>query len=166
LVVTDGLRSAYVVLGNGDGTFGPSTKIPLHTDPIGIAIADLNGDGVLDLDIAIFGPENGNQGETAILIGVGDGSFESPVYYPLTHNGVRLVATDLNHDGKLDLAVAVQHFSTQGMGWQYCWGMGMGLSSRPSLPCQETPKTSRPMTLREMEMLTSPSQVTSTCKFV
>ena len=111
LVVTDGIKSAYVVLGNGDGTFGSSLKIALDNDPIGIAIADLNGDGILDLAIAIYGPSNNSQGEAAILIGVGAGTFASPVYYPLTHNGVRLVATDLNHDGKLDLAVAVQHFS-------------------------------------------------------
>ena len=112
LVVTDGIKSAYVVLGNGDGTFGPSTKITLHNDPIGVAIADLNGDSILDLAIANFGPEINSQGEAAILTGVGNGTFAAPVFYPLTHNGVRLVATDLNHDGNLDLAVAVTHFST------------------------------------------------------
>jgi len=111
LVVTDGIRSVYVVLGNGDGTFGSSTKVKLHNDPIGIAIADLNGDSILDLAIANFGPETNSQGEAAILIGVGDGTFAPPVFYPLTHNGIRLVATDVNHDGKADLAVAVTHFS-------------------------------------------------------
>src|SRR5262249_54035302 len=107
LVVTDGIKSAYVSLGNGDGTFGPATKIGLDTGPKGIAIADLDGDGILDLAIAIFGQSNQNQGEVAILIGVGDGTFAAPVFYSLAHDaqGSRLVATDLNHDGKLDLAV-------------------------------------------------------------
>ncbi len=126
LVVTDGIKSAYVVLGNGDGTFGTATKITLHTNPIGISIADLNSDGILDLAIANFGPENNSQGEVAILLGLGDGSFASPVYYPLTHNGVRLVAIDLNHDGKLDLAVAVQHFSTEKNGLAVLLGNGDG----------------------------------------
>jgi FG-GAP-like repeat len=126
LVVTDGIKSAYVVPGNGDGTFGSPSKIALHNDPIGIAIADLNGDGIPDLAIAIFGPENNSQGEAAILQGVGDGTFASPVYYPLTHNGVRLVATDLNHDGKLDLAVAVQHFSNEKNGLAVLLGNGDG----------------------------------------
>lgn len=112
LVVTDGIRSTHVVLGNGDGSFGPPSSIRLHNDPIGIAIADLNRDGILDLAIAIYGPSNNSQGEVAILIGIGDGSFAPPVFYSLTHNGVRLVATDLNHDGKLDLAVAIQHYLT------------------------------------------------------
>jgi hypothetical protein len=112
LVVTDDIKSAYTILGNGDGTFAAAMKISLHTGPGGIAVADLNGDSVPDLAIAIYGRFNQNQGEVAILIGVGDGTFAAPVLYSLAHdaNGLRLVATDLNHDGKLDLAVALQHF--------------------------------------------------------
>ena len=52
LIVTDGIKSAYVVLGQGDGTFGSSSKITLHNDPRGIEIKDLNSDGILDLAIA------------------------------------------------------------------------------------------------------------------
>src|SRR2546423_10645000 len=49
-------------------------------------------------------------GQVAVLLGVGDGTFAAPVFYDLTpYQAVRLVAVDLNHDGKLDLAVAVQH---------------------------------------------------------
>ena len=36
--MTDGIKSAYVVLGQGDGTFGSSSKITLHNDPRGIEI--------------------------------------------------------------------------------------------------------------------------------
>jgi hypothetical protein len=84
----------------------------LGGQPLGIAIADLNGDGILDLAIALFGPARPPfGGQVAVLLGVGDGSFAAPVLYDLTpYQGVRLVAIDLNHDGKLDLAVAVQHF--------------------------------------------------------
>ena len=108
LVVTDIVKSAYVVLGNGDGTFGSSSSISLHEDTLGIAIADLNDDGIPDLAIAIAGLHN-SHGEAAILIGLGDGSFARPVFYNLTDNALRLVATDLNHDGKLDLAVALSN---------------------------------------------------------
>jgi FG-GAP-like repeat len=108
LVVTDDLESAYIVLGNGDGTFGSPSHISLHKNAYGIAIADLNGDGILDLAIAIAGAHN-SRGEAAILIGLGDGSFAPPVFYNLTDNAIRLVATDLNHDGKLDLAVALSN---------------------------------------------------------
>jgi hypothetical protein len=110
LVVTDDIQAAYIVLGNGDGTFGSSSTISLHDSPLGIAIADLNGDGILDLAIAIAADLHG---EAAILIGLGDGRFAPPVYYGLTYNGIRLVATDLNHDGKLDLAVALNNPSAR-----------------------------------------------------
>src|SRR5262249_38137284 len=112
LVVTDGITSAYVVLGRGDGTFGTPTRITLHNDPQGIAIGDFNDDGIIDLATAIVGGQFSSQGEAAVLLGNGDGSFASPVFYPLTENGSRLVATDLNNDGKLDLVVAILRFST------------------------------------------------------
>src|SRR5439155_1873821 len=112
LVVTDGERSAYVALGNGDGTFGPPSTILLHNQPLGIAIADFNGDGILDLAIALFGPARPPLGgQVAVLLGVGGGTFAAPVFYDLTpYQAVRLATVDLNHDGKLDLAIALQHF--------------------------------------------------------
>jgi len=112
LVVTDDRHTANVVLGHGDGTFGRSSKIQLDGQPLGIAIADLNGDGILDLAIALFGPARPPLGgQVAVLLGVGDGTFAAPVFYDLTpYQAVRLVAVDLNHDGKLDLAIALQHF--------------------------------------------------------
>ena len=110
LVVTDASTSAHVALGDGDGTFEAFSTITLHSQPKGIAIADLNSDGIPDLAIAIFGPAHTFNGEVAVLIGNGDGSFASPVYYDVgDQNANRLVATDLNKDGKLDLAVAIQH---------------------------------------------------------
>jgi hypothetical protein len=126
LIVTDGIKAVHVVLGNGDGTFEPPATITLHNDPRGIALADLNADGILDVAVAIFGRPGTSQGEAAILIGHGDGTFASPVFYPLTHNGSRLVTADLNNDGKLDLAVAVQHFSVPQNGLAVLLGNGDG----------------------------------------
>jgi len=113
LAVTDGIKSVYVVLGNGDGTFGSPTRYTLHTSTIGVEVADLNADGKLDLAVANFGPPNNSRGEIAILLGNGDGSFAVPAYYELGHNAVRLTAVELNGDAALDLAVAVEHFSSQ-----------------------------------------------------
>ncbi len=42
----------------------------------------------------------------AILLGVGDGSFQAPVYYPVENNPWNVVVGDLNQDGFLDLAVS------------------------------------------------------------
>jgi hypothetical protein len=131
LVVTDGINSAYVSFGNGDGTFAPATRISLATQPMGIAIADFNGDGHPDIAVAIHGPENNSQGFVSILIGQGDGSFSPPVLYSLDHNAVRLVAADLNGDGKPDLAVALQHFSSPKKGLAVLLGNGDGTFQTP-----------------------------------
>jgi hypothetical protein len=127
LVVTDANTSVYVALGHGDGTFGSSIAITVPNHPRGIAIGDFNADGIPDLAIAIFGPMHSFDGQVAILIGNGDGSFAAPVFYDVgTQNAIRLVATDLNNDGKVDLAVAVQHSSHATNGLAVLLGNGDG----------------------------------------
>jgi hypothetical protein len=68
-------------------------------------VGDLNGDGKLDLAVAL-----GNKAAVAILMGKGDGTFgaassvataASALYFPLA-----LTIADLNHDGRLDIATA------------------------------------------------------------
>ena len=133
LVVTDGFHSAYIILGHGDGTFESPSQIPLQDEqPLGIAIEDFNADGVLDLAIAEFGLFGFSMGKAAILMGNGDGTFAPPVYYSLEgHGGVRVVATDLNNDGKVDLAFAVQHFSDPTNGLAVILGNGDGTFQDP-----------------------------------
>ncbi len=60
LAVTDtGDNVVRILLGNGDGTFGPPTAIPVGNYPTAIIAADFNNDGKLDLATA-----NGGGGTT------------------------------------------------------------------------------------------------------
>ena len=126
LVVTDGIKAVDIALGHGDGTFAPASAIIVSDRPTGIAISDLDGDGVLDLAIACLG--NNSQGSVAVLIGVGDGSFAPPVFYSFTppQAAGAVVATDLNHDGQLDLAVALSHFPSANNSLAILLGNGDG----------------------------------------
>ena len=57
-----------VLLGNGDGTFGPTANLNIGTEPFAIASADFNGDGIPDLATA-----NVDANNISILLGKGDG---------------------------------------------------------------------------------------------
>jgi hypothetical protein len=84
LVVSDKFTSLHIVFGQGDGTFGPASNIQVNRrgnfETRGIAIADLNSDGVPDLGVAIYNGLYDDEGKIAILIGQGDGSFEPPIF--------------------------------------------------------------------------------------
>jgi len=90
-----------VLLGNGDGSFQSPVNYTAGLNPAGVATADFNNDGKLDLAVV------NNIGSISILLGNGDGTFQthfdySTGFFPIGTLGV----ADFNGDGKVDLAVA------------------------------------------------------------
>jgi hypothetical protein len=81
-----------IALGNGDGTFQKATAVELKGD--GVAVADVNGDGIPDLISDAIG----------IALGTGGGSFAKPVYYP-TGTDFPPVMASLRNNGILDIVV-------------------------------------------------------------
>ena len=96
-----------ILPGNGDGTFGSAVSFPAGKNPTSIAVGDFNHDGKLDLVVADQGdrPAGGN-GALAVLLGNGDGSFQSPVNLSAGENPFTLAVGDFNGDGDLDIAVS------------------------------------------------------------
>jgi hypothetical protein len=95
-----------VYLGNGNGTFGPPGTIAMAGAPYGLAVADLNHDGKLDL-VATDGSSTSVPGQTIeVLLGKGDGSFQTPTVYTVAANPQAIAIADFNGDGYLDVAVA------------------------------------------------------------
>ena len=70
-----------------------------------VALADFNGDGKPDLAVAIL-EAVGAPKQLTILLGNGDGTFQSPLNSPTSDFPVALAAGDFNGDGKLDVAVS------------------------------------------------------------
>jgi len=96
----------FLLLGNGDGTFqAPAALLSVYGQSV-IAPADLNGDGRMDLVV--------EQDATVVQIYLqnSDGTFSNDNSYVMTMPTIYygsasytgIVISDLNHDGKLDIA--------------------------------------------------------------
>jgi len=97
-----------IALGKGDGTFKPRVTYSSGGAPLFLAVADLNGDGHLDLIAS-------NSGSTiGVLLNNGDGTFKAAVNYKVLGGPLGIAAGDFNGDGKPDLLVACYNFSSSG----------------------------------------------------
>ena len=97
--------SAVGVLKNlGNGTYGNATYYPVNGHLNGIAIGDFNGDGRLDVAVAI-GAFNAANGRVAVLRGNGDGTLQLPVYHNVAIPANSIAVGDFNNDNKPDIAV-------------------------------------------------------------
>jgi hypothetical protein len=107
LIVTNSLNSnVEVLLGNGDGTFGPLTPYPTVGQPHVIGISDFTGDGRVDIVATTTGSNRCDCIE--VLPGNGDGTFGAAILtlpeMNLSPDG--LAVADFNADTNLDVAVS------------------------------------------------------------
>ncbi len=97
-----GDRNVSLLGGLGDGNFDAPINYEIQSRsgfPRSAAVADLNGDGALDLAIA-------NTTDLRLLLNHGNGTFPGAANYRILLQGVSTAAADLNGDGSFDLAVA------------------------------------------------------------
>ncbi|WP_185094411.1 BspA family leucine-rich repeat surface protein [Marivirga tractuosa] len=93
--------------GNGDGTFtafpSPAFFSTIINDKAGLAIADINKDGNMDIITANISDE------VSVLLGDGSGNFAHASYSPFIPAGLgepsALDVADFNNDGFLDIAL-------------------------------------------------------------
>jgi hypothetical protein len=105
--------TATLLWGNGDGSFAAPVSYDVKgTLPQGdanwIATADLNGDGALDLALAVSLVSEADlsaPGHLAVLLHVGGRNFAKAAFYP-DRAAIAVVAADFDADGKPDLATA------------------------------------------------------------
>lgn len=104
-----------IFLGDGDGTFQPAVTYPSGgLQPWSVAVSDVNGDGKPDVLVANQCSDSFcTNGLLGVLIGYGDGTFQTPVTYSSGgQNSVSIAAADVNGDGMADLLVANVCFSS------------------------------------------------------
>jgi hypothetical protein len=89
-----------VLLGVGDGTFEYPGDYLVGNQPIWVAVADLNGDNILDIAAA-----NNNSASISVLLGIGDGTFQDAQSYAVGRSPIGISVADLNGDTIPDLLV-------------------------------------------------------------
>jgi hypothetical protein len=91
-----------VLLNNGGGTFTATAfpAGPQGSNPVSVAIADLTGDGLLDVAVADYGSS-----KVTVLAGAGNGSLGAPTGYDVGIHPTAVTAKDVNGDLRVDLAV-------------------------------------------------------------
>ena len=112
-VTSNSAPTVHILLGRGDGTFirGQGVSVPItYCGGCAINVADVNGDGKLDL---VLGGGGSSTATVVALLGNGDGTFGAPIVstftpansssYPST--GRKMAIGDINGDGAADLAI-------------------------------------------------------------
>ena len=104
--------SVSVLLGNGDGTFARPQVFAAsgqNFTPSSLVVSDINRDGRPDLVIKSISALDSDAFQVGVLLGKGDGTFQSPILAPAQPDGSGdLALGDFNNDGRLDAAVAGQ----------------------------------------------------------
>lgn len=102
IATTDGNNTVSVLPGNGDGTFQSATEYAVGYGPDSLVLADF-GNGHLDIATANTNPNVGST--VSVLLGNGNGTFQSAVNYAVAGTPYTLVARDFGN-GRVDLATA------------------------------------------------------------
>jgi hypothetical protein len=89
-----------VLLGNGDGTFQAAVLYNTGENPTAVAIGDFNGDAIPDLAVT-----DNKSGTVSILLGKGDGTFNLAGQFAAGGNPYGIALSDVNRDGNYDIIV-------------------------------------------------------------
>ena len=98
------LGGVTVLRGDGNGGFAARTDYETGPEPRGVALADVDTDGAVDIVVANSNFASPGPGSLAVLRGQGGSDFDPPVAYATGIESFGLLLADLDGDGWLDAA--------------------------------------------------------------
>lgn len=101
LVALVGALGAAALLAGSAPSFARARSYAIGSNPVSVAIGDLNGDGKPDVATA-----NTRASSVSVLLNKGDGSFQGQLELVVGNDPVSIAIGDLNGDGRPDLATA------------------------------------------------------------
>ncbi|HEX4666455.1 MAG TPA: VCBS repeat-containing protein [Chthoniobacterales bacterium] len=101
-----------IYLGDGTGNFSTGQQFLINPQASDLAVADMNNDGNLDLDVSGAGSENGTGLFNSVYLGDGLGHFTLQQTLDLGQGAIRgvIALADFNEDGNTDIAVPLSAF--------------------------------------------------------
>lgn len=101
-------NSVSILLGKGDGSFGPAKQFSVGSSPNSIAVGDINHDSRDDLAVT----SSDHPKSVSVLLGKGNGSFGAATDFPTGAGGfgspTAVAIGNLNAGSNPDLAVAIR----------------------------------------------------------
>jgi hypothetical protein len=128
----ENLYDVWVLLGVGDGSMVAPRSYAVGDDPRGVAIGDLDGDGVPDLAVANLFSDS-----VSVLLGTGDGGFAPAIDYSVGYRPASVAIGDLDGDGDLDLALPISDYDRGKVSLLLNQGDG---TFGAALPCSSSPE--------------------------
>lgn len=122
-------NTVSVLLGLGEGAFGPKTEFGVGSfalpgaHPVDVAIGLFDSDDLPDVAVA-----NAFVSRVAVLLGNGDGTLGTPTNYVIGPEPWSIAAGDLDGDGDIDLVTAL----TMQNRIAILWGSGLGSFTGPT----------------------------------
>ncbi len=100
-VADEGSNDVSILMATGPRTYAPAATVPAGPGPAWLAAGDLNGDGKQDLVASDFNSLDPSY--VTVLLGNGDGTFQSGQTYPVGETPFPVTLADLTGNGTLDI---------------------------------------------------------------